>query len=149
METRKFMKILFILITVFLTPSVLLSQTTEQSKNYRLPKIVFKNVKANHKRLKSETFKRIISPLLCENEKRIEEVIVDFCGERGCQAEKNTGNPLVKVAVNWFDGSSAVIYVEINGNGSFDGNEYLRLFGNGREKREPKEDCASKETKKP
>ena len=142
------MKVLFALVLISLAPSVLHSQTTAQSKYYRPPKIVFKNVKAKYKRLKSETFKKIISPLLCENEKPIEEIIVDFCGERGCQAEENTGNPLIEVVVNWYDGSSAVIWVKINGNGSFDRDEYLRLFGNGREKRTPKEDCASKDTEK-
>ncbi len=136
-------------IFVCLTFSVSYSQTSEQGKKFRSPKLVFKNVSSKYKRLKAETLNKIISPLLCENEKPIEEIIVDFCGERGCQAEENTGNPLVEVAVNWFDGSSAVIYVEINNKGNFGRSEYLRLFGNGQEKRELKEGCVSKDTEKP
>ncbi len=160
MKRRMIMKILLALILAFCASSVSYSQTTEQMKNFRPPKIIFKNVKPRHKRLKAEALNKIVYPLICESDEPIEEIIVDFCpeilglkqGERGCDNEAQ-GKLTFSITVNGFptensDGSSSVMWIERNKSGSFDRNEYLRFSAARRGSRPPKEGCASKDTQK-
>ncbi len=154
------MKLLFALILAFCASSVSYSQTTEQTNKSRPPKITFKNVKARHKRLKAEALNKIVYPLICESDEPIEEIIIDFCpkilglkeDERGCDNEAQ-GKLTISITVNGFptensDGSSGVMWIERNKDGSFDRNEYLRFSATRRGSHAPKEGCASKETQK-
>jgi len=155
------MKILFVVILVFCASFVSYSQTTEKMKQISPPKIIFKNVKAKHKRLKAEALDKIVYPLICESDKPIEEIIIDFCpkilglkeGERGCDSEAQ-GKLIISVTANGFPTENAdvsfssVRWIKRNTDGSFDRNEYLKFSEVERGNRAPKEGCMSKKTEK-
>lgn len=149
------MKLLLALILAIFASSVSYSQTTGQMNKSRPPRMIFKNLKPKHKRLKVEALNKIVYPLICESGEPIEEIIVDFCpeilglkkGERGCDNEAR-GKLIISITVNGFptensDGSSSVMWIERDKDGNFGKNEYLRFSAIRRGGRAPKEGCTS------
>ena len=129
-----------------------LAQTSEVHQGTYRPKITYKHATSRHKTLKAVVHKTIVDPIICDSDKPIEEIVVDFCpkilglieGERGCDHEAQ-GKLTISITVNRFDGASAVIWIDRNPDGSFDRDTYLKIFDAERAGRPPKTGCAPRD----
>src|ERR1700732_5224470 len=81
MVRRMITKLSCLALFVIMSFSPSAPQTAGRGQVPHLPKISYKHSKSRHKELKAEIVKTIINPLLCDSDKPIEEIIIDYCPE--------------------------------------------------------------------